>query len=103
MGIDQRLEALTRSRVLQRGPCVRTGARTSTSRIGSFDRKLYLTFAERVNIIAASGYMTQSSLLSLAPVDVFIIAVYFVMVLGIGFYLKEDTNTARSSSSPAAK
>ena len=38
--------------------------------------------------------MTQSSLLSLAPVDVFIIAVYFVMVLGIGFYLKEYTNTA---------
>ena len=54
---------------------------------------LYLTFTERVNIIAASGYMTQSSLLSLAPVDVFIIAVYFVMVLGIGFYLKKYTNT----------
>jgi SSS family solute:Na+ symporter len=38
--------------------------------------------------------MTQPSLLSLAPVDVFIIAVYFVMVLGIGFYLKRYTNTA---------
>ena len=37
--------------------------------------------------------MTQSSLLSLAPVDVFIIAVYFVMVLGIGFYLKGQTKT----------
>ena len=37
--------------------------------------------------------MTQSSLLSLAPVDLVIIAVYFVMVLGIGFYLKRYTNT----------
>jgi SSS family solute:Na+ symporter len=32
-------------------------------------------------------------LLSLSPIDLAIIAVYFVMVLGIGFYLKKYTNT----------
>ena len=32
-------------------------------------------------------------LLSLSPIDLVIIALYFVMVLGIGFYLKRFTNT----------
>src|SRR5512141_685116 len=34
-----------------------------------------------------------SRLLSMAPVDLLIVAVYFAMVLGIGFYLKQYTKT----------
>src|SRR2546423_5175650 len=36
---------------------------------------------------------TPEKLLSLSPVDLLIIALYFVMVLGIGFYLKRFTKT----------
>jgi len=35
----------------------------------------------------------SSSLISLSPVDVAVIAIYFVMVIGIGFYLKRFTQT----------
>ncbi len=37
--------------------------------------------------------LATARLVSLAPVDIAIIAIYFVMVLGIGFYLKRFTNT----------
>ena len=37
--------------------------------------------------------MPTSRLLTLSPIDVAIIAIYFVMVLGIGFYLKRYTKT----------
>ncbi len=36
---------------------------------------------------------TSGQLLSLHPVDLAIIALYFVMVMGIGFYLKRFTKT----------
>ncbi len=36
---------------------------------------------------------TPAKLLSLAPVDLIVIALYFIMCLGIGFYLKRFTNT----------
>ncbi|MBV9765927.1 MAG: sodium:solute symporter family protein [Acidobacteriaceae bacterium] len=36
---------------------------------------------------------TGEKLLSLSPVDIIVIALYFVMVLGIGFYLKRFTKT----------
>ena len=36
---------------------------------------------------------TPARLLSLSPVDLIVIALYFVMCLGIGFYLKRHTNT----------
>ncbi len=36
---------------------------------------------------------TPAKLLSLSPVDLIVIALYFVMCLGIGFYLKRYTNT----------
>src|ERR1035437_8776916 len=36
---------------------------------------------------------TPSRLLSMAPVDFAIVAVYFALVLGIGFYLKKFTST----------
>jgi SSS family solute:Na+ symporter len=35
----------------------------------------------------------QTHLLTLSPIDLIVIAAYFVMVLGIGFYLKKFTNT----------
>jgi solute:Na+ symporter, SSS family len=41
-------------------------------------------------IAAVTG---SEKLLSLSPVDIAIIAIYFVMVLGIGFYLKRFTKT----------
>jgi len=37
--------------------------------------------------------VTSARLVSLSPMDVVVIALYFVMVLGIGFYLKRYTNT----------
>ncbi|HZL58001.1 MAG TPA: sodium:solute symporter family protein [Bryobacteraceae bacterium] len=37
--------------------------------------------------------MNSTQLLSLAPADIVVIAAYFVMVLGIGFYLKRFTTT----------
>jgi len=37
--------------------------------------------------------MPTSRLLSLSPIDIAVIAIYFVMVLGIGFYLKRYTKT----------
>ena len=37
--------------------------------------------------------VANAKLLSLSPVDLAVIALYFVMVLGIGFYLKRYTNT----------
>ncbi len=36
---------------------------------------------------------TTEKLLSLSPIDIIVIALYFVMVLGIGFYLKRFTKT----------
>ena len=36
---------------------------------------------------------SSGKLLSLSPVDLLVIALYFVMVLGIGFYLKRFTKT----------
>lgn len=44
------------------------------------------------SFLAAAG-SGSSHLLSLAPVDFLIISIYFVVVLGIGFYLKKYTNT----------
>src|SRR5512143_953298 len=41
-------------------------------------------------LLAVAG---SSSLLSLSPIDLVIIAIYFVVVLGIGFYLKRYTRT----------
>src|SRR5271157_3278739 len=35
----------------------------------------------------------STSLISLSPVDIAVIAIYFVMVIGIGFYLKRFTQT----------
>jgi solute:Na+ symporter, SSS family len=43
-------------------------------------------------IFAAAG-VTSGSLLRLSPIDLVIIAVYFVVVLGIGFYLKKFAST----------
>ena len=37
--------------------------------------------------------MHSTQLLSLGTIDILVIAAYFVMVLGIGFYLKRFTNT----------
>ena len=37
--------------------------------------------------------MPTSHLLSLSPIDLVVIAAYFAMVLGIGFYLKRYTQT----------
>jgi SSS family solute:Na+ symporter len=37
--------------------------------------------------------LASQKLLSLSPVDLAVIALYFAMVLGIGFYLKSHTNT----------
>ena len=39
----------------------------------------------------------------LTPVDIAIIAIYFVAVLGIGFYLKSQPARARISSWPGAR
>jgi SSS family solute:Na+ symporter len=36
---------------------------------------------------------TPTSLISLSPVDIAVIAIYFMMVIGIGFYLKRFTQT----------
>ena len=38
-------------------------------------------------------FQASSRLMTLAPVDLAIIALYFVVVLGIGFYLKRFTKT----------
>jgi SSS family solute:Na+ symporter len=37
--------------------------------------------------------MTTTRLLTLAPIDIVIVALYFAVVIGIGFYLKRHTNT----------
>src|SRR6202140_2218280 len=37
--------------------------------------------------------MQSTQLLSLGPADILVIAAYFIMVLGIGFYLKRFTTT----------
>jgi len=44
-------------------------------------------------ITGPPALLLQSKLLTLSPVDLVIIAVYFVAVLGIGFYLKKFTQT----------
>ena len=44
-------------------------------------------------ITGPPALLLQSKLLTLSPVDLVIIAVYFVAVLGIGFYLKKFTRT----------
>ena len=44
-------------------------------------------------ITGLPALLLQSKLLTLSPVDLVIIAVYFVAVLGIGFYLKKFTRT----------
>ncbi|HXK06837.1 MAG TPA: sodium:solute symporter family protein [Verrucomicrobiae bacterium] len=44
-------------------------------------------------ITGLPALLLQSKLLTLSPVDLVIIAVYFVAVLGIGFYLKKFTQT----------
>jgi len=41
--------------------------------------------------------------LSLSPVDLIIIVLYFALVLGLGFYLRRFTHTAKNSSWPGAK
>ena len=43
--------------------------------------------------IFAAARVTSGSLLRLSPIDLVIIAVYFVVVLGIGFYLKKFAST----------
>ncbi len=43
--------------------------------------------------ILIAAITDSGKLLSLSPIDIAIIAVYFVMVLGIGFYLKRFTKT----------
>jgi SSS family solute:Na+ symporter len=45
------------------------------------------------NPLIAVAAATPSRLLSLSPVDLIIIVIYFVMVLAIGFYLKKYTST----------
>jgi len=44
-------------------------------------------------MLAALAWVAAGRLVRLAPVDVVIIVFYFVLVLGIGFYLKERSNT----------
>ena len=44
-------------------------------------------------ITGVPALLLQSKLLTLSPVDLVIIALYFVAVLGIGFYLKKFTQT----------
>ena len=44
-------------------------------------------------IVPALLAATPSRLLTLAPIDIAIIAIYFAVVLGIGFYLKRYTKT----------
>jgi SSS family solute:Na+ symporter len=46
-----------------------------------------------MNIIPALAVFAQSRLVELSPVDIAIIVFYFVLVLGIGLYLKSMTNT----------
>jgi SSS family solute:Na+ symporter len=45
------------------------------------------------HVLLAAAASRSSSLLNLAPVDFLIIVIYFVVVLGIGFYLKKYTRT----------
>jgi SSS family solute:Na+ symporter len=45
-------------------------------------------------LAAALLWQTPSKLVSLAPSDILIIAIYFVMVLGIGIYLRRYANTS---------
>ncbi len=44
-------------------------------------------------ILALLLQAASKKLLSVGPIDLVIIALYFVMVLGIGFYLKNFTKT----------
>ena len=44
-------------------------------------------------VLFAATEGTAARLLSMRPVDYVIVAIYFVVVLGIGFYLKKFTNT----------
>ena len=46
-----------------------------------------------VSFASAATPGQPERLLSLGTIDLLIIAVYFVLVLGIGFYLKKFTNT----------
>jgi solute:Na+ symporter, SSS family len=46
------------------------------------------------NFVALAVWVNSSRLISLAPSDILIIALYFVMVLGIGIYLKRYANTS---------
>jgi SSS family solute:Na+ symporter len=47
-----------------------------------------------LTMMAAALPSNASRLISLAPSDVLIIVLYFVMVLGIGIYLKRYANTS---------
>ncbi len=44
-------------------------------------------------LLAVAGGTSGSSLLRLSPVDLVIIVIYFLVVIGIGFYLKKYTRT----------
>ena len=54
-------------------------------------------------MIALLAFLETNRLVHLAPVDLVIIAFYFALVLGIGFYLKRTPIPARISSWPAAR
>jgi solute:Na+ symporter, SSS family len=45
------------------------------------------------SLLFAAAQSGAERLLSLAPVDMLIIVIYFLVVLGIGFYLKKFANT----------
>ena len=46
-----------------------------------------------VPLLLAAGEAAPKSLLSIGPIDWAIIFIYFVVVLGIGFYLKKFAST----------
>ncbi len=50
-------------------------------------------FIALINTATAATHSDTSHLLSLSPIDMVIIAIYFVTVLAIGFYLKKYTST----------
>ncbi len=44
-------------------------------------------------ILLFAGAASSDTLLSLSSVDMIVVGLYFVMVVGIGFYLKRFTET----------
>jgi SSS family solute:Na+ symporter len=59
---------------------------------GSFPLSLSAAGAHSLNATAMA--LSSTSLVRLGPLDIAIIAVYFVMVIWIGFYLKKQANTS---------